>query len=123
MAAAAAAVRSATNVTPPGDVSGGRSVGQDRHWAVVLPTEGALAVGPASEDDGHLDDVHVVDQPLGEELTQDRRAATDADIEAASGRARTLKDLLRVPVDEVEDVPPSISIEVRGWWVITNTGV
>jgi NADH:ubiquinone reductase (H+-translocating) len=56
----------------------------------------------AAEEDGHLHDVHVVDQVGGEELADGSRAAADADVEAARGAPGGRERVGRAGLDEVE---------------------
>ena len=57
---------------------------------------------PPSEDYGHDDDVHVVDQVGGKELADCGRASANADVQAAGGIAGNLEGVGGAGVDEVE---------------------
>ena len=69
---------------------------------------------PPAQNNGHDDYVHVVDQVGGEELSDSGRTPADADIETARGLLGNLQGLSRTRVDEVDVVPPFISIEGPG---------
>src|SRR4051794_26820431 len=58
----------------------------------------------AAEHDRDLDEVHVVDEPSGQEVADDGGATTDPDVLARGGRAGRLERLGRGGLDEVKDV-------------------
>lgn len=65
----------------------------------------------------------MIDEAGSHEVPNDRDASADADVLIPRGVAGGLQRLGGWDVDEVDVVPPSISIGGRGWWVSTNTGV
>src|SRR4029079_15645393 len=70
---------------------------------VLLATFQAVPqVIPAAEDDRDHRDVQLVDEPLGDELADDRDATTDADIQTAGSLAGRLERLGRRRADEGE---------------------
>jgi hypothetical protein len=97
-----------------GDAAGGG----DR-LDVVGVLEGLQAVpdaDAAAEHDRDLDEMHVVDEPGGEEVAYDGGAAADPDVLAigcfAGGLERSAGEASR----KWNVVPPSISIGGRGRW-------
>src|SRR5579875_612819 len=83
-----------------GDAAGGRH----RLHAVLLLQRLQAIPQPdtAAEEDRDLDDMQVVDEPGGEELTQRRRAAPDVDVLAGGRLASGVERLRRRGVEEVE---------------------
>ena len=57
---------------------------------------------PSAEDDGHDDNVHVVDQVGGKELSDGGRASADADVESARRFLGDPEGLDRARVNEVK---------------------
>src|SRR5262245_24083166 len=77
---------------------------RDRFDVVGL-LEGLQAVpepDAAAEKDRDLHDMHVVDQPCGEEVAYDRRPTAEADVLATGRLAGRLERLRRGGVEEVE---------------------
>src|SRR6478752_7166976 len=58
----------------------------------------------AAEHDRDLDEVHVVDEPCGQEVADDAGTTPEPDVLAVGGRANRLERLGRGGLDEVEDV-------------------
>jgi hypothetical protein len=74
------------------------------------------------EQDGDHVEREFVDHSGGERLTDSRRAAGDVDAVLAGRLACLRVGGLEALGDEVELVPPSISIGSRAWRVSTKTG-
>src|SRR5215208_588097 len=77
---------------------------------------------PAEQNRDHHG-VHVVDEPGGKEVADHGGASADAYVLAVCGLAGRLERLGGRRVEEVEHRAASISIDGRGWWVRTKTGV
>ena len=68
-----------------------------------------------AENDGHDRDVHVVDKTGSYELANGCRPSANSDVQATRRLACRIEGLSRFGVDEIDVVPPSISIVGLGW--------
>jgi hypothetical protein len=95
----------------------GDAAGRGDRLDVVGILEGLQTVpdaDAAAEHERDLDEMHVVDEPGGEEVAYDGGPAADPDVLAIGCFAGGLERLGRGAVEEWNVVPPSISIEGRG---------